>query len=269
MPHAALNGQRIYYRDTAHESGSEAGSAQPVLAFSHGLLMDHEMFGPQLQAFRHQHRCIVWDERGHGNTAGSSIEAFSYYDSADDLASLLAHLSAQPAVLVGMSQGGYLSLRAALTHPETLRALVLIDSQAGLEDPEKVAGYKQMLDVWATQGLQAQIADTIAQIIIGDSPDARHWKDKWARWQAHNIYACFQALVERDDITDRLPEIKVPTLVIHGEADIAISIDRAQTMADRIPNAKLVRVPGASHASNLTHPQAVNDAIAEFLDTLG
>ncbi|MDN5874342.1 MAG: alpha/beta hydrolase [Sinobacteraceae bacterium] len=270
MAYAAINGQRIYYRDTSHEAGSETGSQHPPLAFSHGLLMDHEMFGPQLQCFRHRHRCIVWDERGHGNTAGDSIQPFSYYDSADDLASLLKHLQTGPAVLVGMSQGGYLSLRFALTHPELVRGLVLIDSQAGLEEPDKLASYLPMVESWAQQGLQAPVASTIEQIIIGTSyPHAQDWKDKWAHWKPHNLNACFQTLAERDDITARLSEIEAPTLVIHGDADLAIPMERAKIVADKIPHARLVRVAGASHAANLTHPEAVNTAIAEFLEELG
>jgi pimeloyl-ACP methyl ester carboxylesterase len=75
-----------------------------VLAFSHGILMDREMFAPQVEAFRSRYRCVAWDERGHGRTASERLEPFSYYDSADDLAALLRHLAIDKAVLVGMSQ---------------------------------------------------------------------------------------------------------------------------------------------------------------------
>lgn len=261
MPHANINGQNLYYRDS--------GGDGPAIVFSHGLLMDHEMFGPQLHAFRHHYRCITWDERGHGQTAGDHIEPFSYYDSADDLAALLAHLDIKQAVLAGMSQGGYLSLRCALTHPEIVRALILIDTQAQTEDPAKTGGYKQMVDTWAQQGLLDQIADTIEQIILGPAwPGSAVWKAKWRGMKPHNLLACFQTLVSRDDISDRLGQIKVPALAIHGEADMAITLDRAQDMAQRLPNAKLVIVPGAGHAANLTHPEPVNAAIESFLSSL-
>lgn len=261
MPYASVNGQRLYYEDT--------GGSGPALVFSHGLLMDHEMFAPQIDAFKDRYRCIAWDERGHGNTAGDSIAPFSYYDSADDLAGLLAHLGINKAVLAGMSQGGYLSLRCALTHPEVVRALVLIDTQAQIEDPSKTPGYRQMLEIWASQGLPDQIADTIEQIILGPNwPGAAAWKAKWRTWKPHNLMACFETLVNRDDLSGRLGEINVPALVIHGEADVAITLDRAKDMAQRLRNAELVTVPGAGHASNLTHPQAVNATIERFLAQL-
>ncbi|MBX6420394.1 MAG: alpha/beta hydrolase [Nevskia sp.] len=279
MPYAAVNGQRLYYEDS--------GGERPVLAFSHGLLMDHEMFAPQVAAFKDRYRCIVWDERGHGRTAGERIEPFTYYDSADDLAALLAHLGVREAVLVGMSQGGYLSLRCALTHPQLVRALILIDTQAQTEDPSKTPAYRQMLETWAAQGLPEAIADTIAQIILGPAgeatlaggasapaaavdlaPIAAAWKAKWRTWQPHNLMACFETLVGRDDLSPRLGEIQAPTLVIHGEADIAITLDRARDMAARLPHAEWVTIPGAGHASNLTHPAPVNAAIERFLARL-
>ena len=88
MPFAQVNGQNIYYEDT--------GGRGPAIVFSHGLLMDHTMFEPQIQALQGQYRCISWDERGHGQTADPEhCEAFSYYDSADDLAALLKYLGVE------------------------------------------------------------------------------------------------------------------------------------------------------------------------------
>src|SRR3546814_3161941 len=72
-------------------------------------------------------------------------------------------------------------------------------------------------------------------------------------------------LVSRDDISEQLSRIAVPALVVHGDSDAAISLDRARDMATRLPRAEWVVVPGAGHAANLTHPQPVNAAIEAFL----
>lgn len=261
MPYAQVNGQRLYFEDT--------GGSGPAIIFSHGLLMDLTMFAPQVAQLRDRYRCISWDERGHGATASDHIEPFSYYDSADDLAALLAHLGVERAVLAGMSQGGYLSLRCALTHPEVVRALILIDTQAQTEDPQKTGGYKQMMDVWAQQGLPDPIAAIVEQTILGNGwAGAEAWKQKWRQWRPHNLLACFQTLVDRDDISARLGAIPVPALVIHGDADIAITLDRARDMAKRLPHAELVTIAGGGHAANLTHPDPVNAAIERFLASL-
>jgi len=261
MPIAEVNGQRLYYEDTG-------GSGPPVI-FSHGLFMDHEMFAPQVAALKDRYRCITWDERGHAGSASDTLAPFSYYDSADDLAALLAHLGIERAVLAGMSQGGFLSLRCALTHPEVVRALILIDTQAGTEDPERLKGHMQLANAWAANGLSDEIAGIVESIILGENwSGAEAWKAKWRAIKPANLLGCMQTLASRDDVTGKLGQIKVPTLVIHGDADAAIELALAQTLAAGIAGAELVVVPGAGHAANLTHPAAVNPAIAKFLDAL-
>src|SRR5262252_9856264 len=262
MPFADVNGQRIHY----HDSG---GPGTP-LVLAHGLLMDQEMFAHQVAAFGARHRVITWDERGHGLTE-TTPDDFSYWDSAEDLRGLLDVLGIERAVVGGMSQGGFLSLRFALRHPERVIGLVLLDTQSGLEDPEKLPQYEMMADVWVTQGLTDMIADTVAAIIIGrNRPESAAWIAKWKARPKESVRQIFGTLVTRDDITARLGEIAAPALVVHGEEDLAIEIPLAEALAAGLPNARpLVLVPGAGHAANLTHPEPVNAAIAGFLKEVG
>ena len=258
MPIAAVNGQKLYYEDS--------GGPGPPVIFSHGLFMDHAMFAPQVEALKGGYRVITWDERGHGLTAGPDLGRFTYYDSADDLAALLKHLGIDSAVLAGMSQGGFLSMRAALTHPEIVKALILIDTQAGVEDPATLAGYQQLLDGWLANGLSDETAEVVATIILGQNwSGANAWKAKWRKIAPHDLAGCWDCLSHRDDIAAKLKEIKVPTMVIHGDADAAIPLGLAETLAREIPDSELVVVAGAGHAANLTHPAIVNPAIERFL----
>jgi len=105
MPFAPVNGQQLYFEDTA--------GTGPVVVFSHGNLMNSQMWAPQVEALRGEFRCVVWDERLHGRTKDDG-DLYTYWDSADDLLGLLDHLGVEQATLVGHSQGGFLSLRAAL-----------------------------------------------------------------------------------------------------------------------------------------------------------
>lgn len=261
MPIANVNGQNLYYEDT--------GGTGAAIVFSHGLLMDHTMFEPQVSALKGKYRCITWDERGHGKTAVDTIQPFTYYDSANDLVALLKHLGIQQAVLAGMSQGGYLSLRCALTHPQIVRALILIDTQAMTEDASKTPGYKQMIDIWSQQGLPDEIATTMEHVILGQHwAGSAAWKAKWKAWNPANLLACFHTLVERDDIAGKIGSIQVSALVIHGDSDIAITLDRALAMSKALPNSEFVVIKGGGHASNLTHPQQVNPVIEKFLARL-
>jgi len=258
MQHADLNGTRIAYLDTG-ESG------KPAIILSHGFLMDHTMFDAQVASLSATHRVIAWDERGFGGTRATGD--FTYWDSARDVLALLDHLEIGSAVVGGMSQGGFISLRVALTAPERVRALVLIDTQAGTEDPATIEPYEALHSTWLEHG-PGPVQEIIAGLILGpgDWPD---WYAKWARLEPEQFSAAFRCLMHRDDVTGRLGEIVAPTLVIHGTADAAIPVSKAETLRDGLGGiSELVLVEGAPHAANITHPAEVNAAIRGFLGAL-
>ena len=261
MATASVNGITVSYTDS--------GGDGPVVVLSHGYLMDSSMFEPQVAALAPEYRVITWDERGHGGTGATG--PFSYWDSASDLLALLDHLGIGQAVLGGMSQGGFISLRAALKAPERVRGLILIDSQAGLEDPAAVPAYEEMEGIWLEQGPEP-VRDVVASIILGppDGPvDYAPWFAKWDAIDREEMAYPFRCLVDRDDITGRLGEISCPVLIIHGTADAAIPMERAEAVrAGLAGSVAMVTVEGGSHAANLSHPDQANVAIAEFLQSL-
>lgn len=260
MPYAEVNGQELYYEDT--------GGDGPPIVLSHGFLMDHEMFRHQVDAFAPAYRVVTWDARGFGETRTDG-SVFSYWDSARDLFGLLDHLGIERAVLGGMSQGGYLSLRAALLQPDRVRGLLLIDTQAPPEDDDKIVGYRAMLDTWVDGGYQDELASVVAGLIIGDPQEEPRWKAKWQRWPAERLRHAGPALLDRDDISERLHEIDAPALIVHGADDLAIPVSRAEELRDALPDCRgLVVIDGASHAANLTHPEPVNAAMRTFLEGL-
>jgi pimeloyl-ACP methyl ester carboxylesterase len=259
MPHADVNDQRLFYEDT--------GDGDDVIVFSHGYFMSHAMFDAQVAALRDRWRCIAWDERGHGQTE-TTPDPFTYWDSASDLLGLLDHLDVERAVLAGMSQGGYLSLRAALVAPERVRALVLMDTQPGVEDPEKAAGYGELIEAWASpEGPPPEVVETVETIILGPGyADAARWMGAAKQLPPATVRQISSTLMTReDDVTPRLAELTMPALVIHGEQDLAIDLETARWFADALPDAELVVIDGAGHAANLTHPEAVNPPLEAFL----
>jgi pimeloyl-ACP methyl ester carboxylesterase len=258
MPLHKINDQWIHWEDT--------GGDLPPLVLAHGLLMDGQMFGPQIEALSSRCRIITWDARCHGQTE-TTDDPFTYEDVAEDLKGLLDHLGIARAVIGGMSQGGFVALRFALNHPERVAALILMSTQAGAEDPEKVVLYESMLEVWEESGLNDQLADTVAAIVLGnDWPGRFEWISKWRQQPRSLLRPAFNALATREDIHDRLGEIKAPAVVIHGNADAAIDIELAQRLCSGLANCwKLVTIEGGGHASNVTHPTPVNEAIEQFL----
>jgi 3-oxoadipate enol-lactonase len=260
MPFAGINGQRIRFDDSG-------GDGPPVI-LSHGFLMDHEMFAFQVGALAPEFRVITWDERGFGETEFDG-KPFTYWDSASDCLGLLEHLGIDRAVLGGMSQGGFLSLRAALLAPERVRALVLIDTQAGVEDPERLPAYRQMQQTWLEVGPVDELAETIANLIIGDPVLNEVWIAKWKKLERESMGPPGDCLMGRDDISERLGEISCPAIVFHGTADQSIEIELAEELCGGLSGCVgLVRIEGAPHASNLTHPDAVNGPLLDFLRSL-
>jgi 3-oxoadipate enol-lactonase len=261
MATASINGITTTYTDS--------GGDGPPVVLSHGYLMDDEMFEPQVAALAPEFRVITWNQRGFGGTHATG--PFTFWDSARDVLALMDHLGIEAAVLGGMSQGGFLSLRAALDATGRVRAVVLIDSQAGQENPDLVPAYEQMEQIWLEQG-PAPVQDVVASIILGapDGPvEYGPWYAKWARWDRGELQLAFRCLIDRDDITGRLSEITCPGLVIHGTADAAIPMEKAEIMTAGLAGpATLVAIEGGSHASNLSHPDPVNAAILEFLRSL-
>lgn len=258
MPVADVRGQRLHYEDSG-------GGGLP-LVLSHGFLMDSEMFAPQVAAMTPGQRVITWDQRGHGRTV-STADAFTYWDSADDMAALLDGIGVGRAVVGGMSQGGFVSLRFALRHPERTAGLVLIDTQAGTEDPEKALQYDLMHDVWVGSGPNEQLLAMVGAIIIGNErPESAAWIERWKARDPATLTFIYRTLMDRDDITERLGEITAPATVIHGSDDVAIDPSLAERLCAGLAGCEgVVRIEGAGHASNVTHPEPVNRAIEAFL----
>jgi len=264
MRTAAVNGIQVSYADS--------GGGGPVVVLSHGFLMDQSMFDAQVAALAPEYRVITWDQRGHGGTLADG--PFSYWDSARDVLALLDHLGIERAILGGMSQGGFLSLRAAMLAPQRVPGLILIDSQAGTEEEASRPGYEQLHQTWLDQG-PGPVQEVVAAIILGPGPwDVWYgrWAEQYAEWAPDNLGQLtwpFRCLMDRDDITGRLGEIGCPALIVHGSQDAAIALARAEKMRDGLAGpTTFTLISGAPHAANVTHPSAVNAEIANFLHSL-
>jgi pimeloyl-ACP methyl ester carboxylesterase len=262
MATVTRNDTTIHYDDS--------GGDGPAVLLSHGFLMDRTMFDTQVEALSSQYRCIRWDERGFGDTP--AVGPFSYWDSADDAIAVLDACGVDQAVFIGMSQGGFLSIRAALNHPDRVRALVLIDSCADTDDAETIEGYQDMLAGFTggDRPTQEAVAEMVAGLILGDETLAAEWIPRWfANLEKADLNVSGQALLSRDDVQDRAGEITCPVLSIHGGDDQAISVDRAQRFVDAVADGRgVVVVDGAAHAPNMTHPEIVNNTLAAFLSSL-
>jgi 3-oxoadipate enol-lactonase len=256
MTYADLKAGKFHYKDT--------GGDLPAVVFSHGFLMDHEMFEMQVAELASSYRCIAWDQRCHGATEVRGKHSF--WDSAADMVELLDLLGVEGFFHVGMSQGGFIGLRAALNEPDRVQGLVFIDSQAGQEDPNALPMYQAMVQAWVDGEDREGLVQAVAHIICGPNTDQEVWIAKWLKYDPSIVPVIFETLTTREDLHNRLSEITAPGLVIHGVEDTAIPYERARALAKGLRAGDVIKIEGAGHAANLADPLTVNRVIKDFLD---
>jgi len=234
-----------------------SGSGSPAVLLSHGFGATSAMFAANVPAIAAGHQVITWDLRGHGSSdSPADPECYGAAEALDDMAELLTACGQERAVLGGQSLGGYLSLDFALTFPDRVAALVLIDTGPGFRNDAA-------RDRWndRSMGTAQRFADR-GLAALGSGAEVRGSQHRDANGLA---LAARHTLTQRDShVLDGLPRIAVPTLVIVGSEDEPF-LGAADYMTAKIPLARKVVIPGAGHAANVDEPELVNSALLGFL----
>jgi pimeloyl-ACP methyl ester carboxylesterase len=263
MPLGDLNGWSYAYTDE--------GSGPPIVLL-HGLEMDSTLFDNQVQALRDSYRVLTIDAPGHGGSAPVPV-GIDFYRYADMVAAIADELGVGEAVWGGQSMGGFTILRLALRKPERVKGLILIDTQAHSEDPDKLAQYEAFLTVSLDSGVSEDLANILMLVFFSQTyankPESDVWRKKLLAVDVPGAHAMIRAVFDRDDVHGRLNEIAAPAVVIHGEEDMAIELERGEELARDLPDATFVPIPDAGHASCWEQPESATKAIEEFLSRIG
>jgi pimeloyl-ACP methyl ester carboxylesterase len=250
MPYIERGGVKVYYE--------ERGSG-PAVLLSHGYSATSQMWKGQ-EGLAEKYHLITWDMRGHGLTdSPEDLSLYSEAQTVDDMAAILDACGEKTAVIGGLSLGGYMSMAFNVAHPRMVRALMLFDTGPGYKNPVAREGWNKTSEARAvnfeTKGLAAmgQSAEVLA---------STHRSAEGLAKAARGMLCQFDSRV-----IESLPEIKVPTLIVLGENDTPF-IGGTEYMAKKIPNAKLVTIANAGHASNIDQPAAFNTVVSEFLAVL-
>lgn len=260
MPFFETRGQTFHHRVD--------GDTGRTVVMSHGFLMDHEMFDPQVAALSTDHRCVRWDQRYHGQTA-SDGKPFTIDDAVGDLIALLDHLEVERAVLVGFSFGGWISTRLALAEPSRVEGLVIVDSYERMEGDEEREAYRGFQQMVTTRGFDEEVTAMMTGFLFGANHDADRWVGKWRFRPPSQWGHVYDAMLSRNDITDRLGEITCPSLVLHSEHNPANPPEVSQAYADALGDCRgMTVVESSGHTSTLEQPEVVNRELRGFLDSL-
>lgn len=259
---AKVNGIRIQYELTGPKGA-------PLVTLIHGFPFSRALWKGQVPALKKRFRVLSYDLRGMGaSTLGQTPQLLETY--VDDLLGLLDWVGIRRTALVGLSMGGYISLRAVQKSPERVWALGLCDTRAEADTDAaklgRVAGIQTVRRRDVKAFVDGMLPKLLAPATLKRRPAvAQGLRRMMLRSSEDGIANALVALAGRTDSTAALAGIKAPSLVMVGEHDAVTPVELSRKMRQNIPGAKLVILKGAGHCSNLEQPAAFNRALLGFL----
>ncbi len=266
MPLCKVNGAELYYEDE--------GTGPQAICFAHSLLFNCRMFDDQVGSLKDRYRCVRFDFRGQGRSEVTR-DGYDMDTLALDAVGLIEGLDCAPCHFVGFSMGGFVGLRLALRRPELLRSLTLVDTSADPETRENVPKYRLLNFVARWIGPWA-VADRIMPIMFSQGflrDEARsQLRKRWRKYLADNdrigVTRAIRGVIVREGVYEGLDDIRIPTLILVGEEDVATTPEKSRRMHERISGSRFVTIPGAGHMTPVEEPEAVTKALKEFLEGL-
>lgn len=266
MPFIERDGSEIYYE--VHGDGA------PFL-FCNVTGLDHQAWKfHQVAEFARDHKVILFDYRGTGKSS-KKIEKYSIKMFTNDAAAILNHLNVEQAIVCGHSMGGVVAQLLALDYPSKVKQLILCSS--GAAHPGAHGIPLAMCRDMVRDGFEKYIREHTIETgwtkeFVAKNPETI---EKFLQVRMSGIaplenYLYFVLARQQHDHTDRLKEIKIPTLVLVGDDENHGATDNthwaaAHQLARAISNAKLVVLPGEGHHYLATNPAAAHKAIRQFL----
>jgi pimeloyl-ACP methyl ester carboxylesterase len=248
------------------------GQGVPLL-WIHGFPLSRRLWAAQMEDLADRARMIAPDLRGHGD-APPSKGVYRMDLLAEDCMDVLHQQGVQePAVVGGLSMGGYVALAFYRRYPNSTRALILAATRATADTPEGKAAREQSAAMTQTQGPEWMIAQMLPKMLAAerfesDSALAAQVRGVMAGANTDGIVGALLGMKERPDSTPALAGIRCPVLIIHGEEDQLIPLAAAQAMQAEIPGARLTVIPQAGHLPNMEQPAQFNRAVREFLEAI-
>jgi pimeloyl-ACP methyl ester carboxylesterase len=274
MSTAKIDGIELYYEE--HGSGD-------ALLLIMGLAADSVAWMFQLPEFAKHYRTIVFDNRGVGRSS-KPAGPYTIARMADDAAALLATLGIARAHVVGVSMGGMIAQELALRHTQRVRSLVL-----GCTYAKPDAGVEKQMEAslaafGGTRGPNGEIQVDVSkldpmmffqhllptvfnqQFIMTELPKLMQVFAGALQYGFDmNAILAQVGATQGHDTVARLSKLAMPTLVITGDSDLLIPPTCSDLLADKIPGAKLVKIPGGSHGFNFETPEVFNKTVLDFI----
>ncbi len=242
--------ETIYYEVT--------GDGEP-LVLSHGAGGNHAIWFQQVALLSRRYKVITWDQRSFGNSTDHAgrhnAEAF-----AADLLALLDHLAINKAHVAGQSMGGWTTVRFALNHPDRVRSVILADTTGGIVTDEVRVDYERIMS--GEVRAEAERARAEGRL---DEDSRRSFLYGQISSLNGERPTDIGAMLFGVDYSPRAAELAMPVLMIVGSEDPLFRPRSIRTIANLLPNVRVVEIPGAGHSPYFYQPDQWNRAVMEFL----
>lgn len=267
MPKIRVNDIDLYYE--------EHGAGRPMVFLSE-TACDGEVWKiNQVSEFSKDHRVIIFDYRGTGQSSKPSVD-YTTKMFCDDLVGLMDHLKAEDAIVVGHSMGGRVAQLLALDHPKKVHKLALASTGAHYPQtkglPLKIC--KEMIE-WGYEKYERDHTILVGwtEEYVKNSPDKieNYLKVRMRNLCPVEFYLRHLLARQGHDTSARLRDIRHPTLILVGEDDRNVTSEvshrtSSEILAKGIPNSKLVVLANERHSYLFTNPDEAHRTIREFIE---
>ncbi len=251
---------QLYTRDT--------GGGTPLVLL-HAFPLSSAMWLAQREGLAAKFRVITPDLRGFGGSPLGAEEP-SVDAMADDVAALFDAKGIDRAIVGGLSMGGYVTLAFCRRHPDRVLGAVLADTKATADTDEAREARLRTAERIESDGNVSVLLDDLLPKLVGPTTMGQralvYGRVRGLVQSTPPLAAAWaqRAMAARPDSVGALAEFRTPTLVLQGAEDTIVTEDDARTMAEALPNAELIMIPGSGHLTAVEQPQLFNDAVTEF-----
>lgn len=250
----------------------EGPNGAPVIILIHGFPFNKSMWNDQMEVLTEKCRVIAYDVRGFGNSeAGTddfSIELF-----VSDLINLMDALKIEKATLCGLSMGGYIALNAIENYPKRFCALILCDTNCVADTPEAIEKRMITIENIDKQGVEHYANESVKNLFapisfITNQEKIAVVKAMILKATVPSLKATLLALTTRKETCNKLPDIKVPVMILVGEDDKITPPAAARQMHKNIKGSILHVIENAGHLSNIENSYEFNIHLEKFISSV-
>lgn len=241
----------------------------PAVLCIHGFPLCRKLWAPVAARLADRYRFVMPDLRGMGESQVSDETSMASY--ADDLTAILDHVGERgPVTVMGLSMGGYIAFEFVRRHSTRIRALILADTRAEADSPEKARSRLEQAERVLLEGTDFLIDALLPQLFSPKTPEAvvKEWSAIMRATDPRGVAAALKAMAARPDSTATLAGINAPALVIVGQDDVLTPPWASQLMFEGIAGAKLTTIQDAGHMTPVEDPDAFVRAVAEFFEEI-